>query len=63
MNWIIEHGQTILQWIGGIVFCASTIVGLTPTTKDDTILDSVIKVLDHFSILQTANNRQKLKDY
>lgn len=62
MNWIIEHGSSILEWIGGIVSCASIIVGLTPTTKDNTVLDGVIKVLDHFSVFNTAKNREKLED-
>lgn len=60
MNWILEHGSSILEWIGGIVSCASIIVGLTPTTKDNTALDAVVKVLDHFSVFNTANNRKKL---
>ena len=60
MNWILEHGSSILEWIGGIVSCASIIVGLTPTTKDNTALDAVVKVLDNFSIFNTANNRKKL---
>lgn len=47
---ITEYAPTILAWIGGIVTCASTIVKLTPSTKDDAVLDKIIKVLDHFSV-------------
>lgn len=60
MNWIIEHIPSILQWIGGIVSCSSIIVKLTPTTKDDGIVDTVIKILDHTSVFNTKKDEAKL---
>ena len=60
INWIIENYDNILAWIGGIVSCASIIVKLTPTTKDDSILDKIIKILDNFSIVNTKANQAKL---
>ena len=61
MDWIVEHYKDILAWVGGIVSAASIIVKLTPTTKDDGIVDFIIKILDHFSIVQTKENAEKLK--
>ena len=50
MEWITTHWQEILAWIGGIVTAASIIVKLTPTTKDDTVLAKIIKVLAALSL-------------
>lgn len=57
---IINNVDTVFAWIGAIVTCASIIVKLTPTTKDDTVLDKVIKILDIFSVVNTKKNQQKL---
>lgn len=62
MDWIIENWKDILTWIGGIVSCASIIVGITPTTKDNTILSYIVKILDCFSVVQTKENAKKLKE-
>ena len=62
ISWVVEHLLSILQWIGGIVSCSSIIVKLTPTTKDDGVVDNVIKVLDHFSIYNTKKDAAILKD-
>lgn len=60
LDYITTHGETILAWIGAIVSCASIIVKLTPTTKDDTILEKVINFLDYFSVFNTKKNQAKL---
>ncbi len=60
LDYITTHSETILAWIGGIVSCASIIVKLTPTTKDDSVLEKVINFLDYFSIVNTKKNQQKL---
>lgn len=60
LEFIINNTETILAWIGGIVSCASIIVKLTPTTKDDSVLEKVINVLDCFSVFNTKKNQQKL---
>lgn len=57
---IITNAETILAWIGGIVSCASIIVKLTPTTKDDSVLEKVVNFLDYFSVFNTKKNQQKL---
>lgn len=60
LEFITTNSQTILAWIGGVVSCASIIVKLTPTTKDDSVLEKVINVLDYFSIFNTKKNQEKL---
>ncbi len=57
---ILMNAETILAWVGGIVSCASIIVKLTPTTKDDSALEKVINFLDYFSIVNTKKNQEKL---
>lgn len=57
---IAANAETILAWVGGIVSCASIIVKLTPTTKDDTVLEKIINFLDYFSIVNTKKNQEKL---
>lgn len=59
-EFIISNVDTVFAWIGGIVSCASIIVKLTPTTKDDSILEKVINVLDYVSVFNTKKNQQKL---
>lgn len=45
MDWIMQHWKDILAIIGGVVTVCSTIVKLTPTQKDDTVLAKIIKIL------------------
>lgn len=60
LDYIMTHGETILAWIGGIVSCASIIVKLTPTTKDDSVMEKIVNVLDYFSVFNTKKNQEKL---
>lgn len=57
---IVNNVETILAWVGGLVSCASIIVKLTPTTKDDSVLEKVVNVLDYFSVVNTKKNQEKL---
>lgn len=59
-EFIISNVDTVFAWIGGIVSCASIIVKLTPTTKDDSVLEKVVNVLDYVSVFNTKKNQQKL---
>lgn len=61
VDWITSNADIILAWIGGIVSCASIIVKLTPSTKDDGIVDKIINVLDKFSVFNTKKNQEKLE--
>lgn len=60
LDYITNNTETILAWIGGIVSCASIIVKLTPTTKDDSVLEKIINFLDYFSVFNTKKNQEKL---
>lgn len=60
IDYITNNAETILAWIGGIVSCASIIVKLTPTTKDDSVLEKIVNFLDYFSVVNTKKNQQKL---
>ena len=60
LEYITTNAETILTWIGAIVSCASIIVKLTPTTKDDSVLEKVINFLDYFSVVNTKKNQEKL---
>lgn len=51
ITFVKDHWDDILAVIGGLVTVASVIVKLTPTTKDDTALARVLKVLDQFSVV------------
>lgn len=51
VNWIVSHWADVLAIIGGVVSVASIIVKLTPTTKDDSVLNAIIKVLAAVSIV------------
>ena len=45
MEWIMAHWKDILAIIGGVVTVCSIIVKLTPTQKDDSVLEKIIKIL------------------
>jgi hypothetical protein len=48
---IIANSDKIFTVIGALVTFATTIVAITPTTKDDAILAKIVKILDHFSVV------------
>ena len=60
MTWIAEHWADLLAIYGGIVAVATVIVRLTPSTKDNEILDKIIKFLDKFSTVFTKDDAEKL---
>lgn len=60
-DWITQNWQTIFAWIGGIVSAATIIVKLTPTTKDDSVLEKIVKVLDTFSVVNPNGTRTMKK--
>lgn len=57
---ITTYAGTAFAWIGGIVSCASIIVKLTPTTKDDSVLEKVVNFLNYFSVFNTKKDQEKL---
>lgn len=60
IDFIKEHWSDILAIYGGLVSVCTVIVKMTPTTKDDTILAKVIKVVDLFSTAFTKSDKEKL---
>lgn len=60
ISWIAEHWTDILAIYGGIVAVCTVIVKLTPSTKDNEILDKIIKFFDKFSTVFTKDDAAKL---
>lgn len=60
MNWILEHWEDLLALYGAVVLICSTIVKLTPTTKDDDWWAKILKILDLFSVVFTKADAEKL---
>ena len=56
------HYDDILAIIGGIVSIATIIVKLTPSTKDDEILNKIINVLSKLSIINTKEDTKIIKE-
>lgn len=60
IDWILEHWADLLAIYGGVVAVATIIVKWTPSTKDNEILDKIIKILDKFSVVFTKEDAEKL---
>lgn len=60
MMWILEHLETILAIYGALVALSTAIVKLTPSTKDNEILEKIIKFFDKFSTVFTKEDAAKL---
>ena len=59
---VTSHYSELLAIIGGVVSVATIIVKLTPTTKDDEILDKVVNFLAKFSLVNTKKDKKILDD-
>lgn len=59
--WISANWSNILTIYGGIVAICTTIVKLTPSTKDDTVWGTIVKVIDFFSTAFTDSDKKKLE--
>ena len=60
ISFIQNHWDELLAIIGGIVSVASIIVKLTPTTKDDNVLNTIVNFLAKFSIVNTNVDQKKI---
>lgn len=60
IDWILSHWVDILAIYGAVVAICSTIVKLTPSTKDDDIWAKILKFLDHFSTVFTKEDAEKI---
>lgn len=57
IDFIKQHYEDISVAITALVTFSSIIVKLTPTTKDDTILAKIIKLLDMFSVVNPKGTK------
>lgn len=60
LSWILEHKEDLLAIYGAVVAICTIIVKLTPSTKDDTIWEKIINILDNFSTAFKASDAKKL---
>lgn len=60
LDWILENWDSLLAIYGAVVLICSTIVKLTPSTKDDDIWAKILKILDKFSTVFTKADAEKL---
>lgn len=50
MEFIQQNYEAIFAAIGALVTAASTIVALTPSTKDDAIVGKIVEFISKFSV-------------
>lgn len=50
ISYVVTHADDIIAIIGGIVVTARIIVKLTPTPKDDSVLEKIVGVLKHLGL-------------
>lgn len=62
VTFIQAHYDELLAIIGGVVSIATIIVKLTPSSKDDEVLNKIINVLAKFSIVNTKEDQKKIDD-
>ena len=60
ISFIQNHYDELLAIIGGVVSIASIIVKLTPSTRDNEILEKIINFLAKFSIINTKEDQKKI---
>lgn len=59
-NWIKDNWNDVLAIYGGVVAICTIITRLTPSTKDNEVLDKIVKVIDCFSTCFTKSDKDKL---
>ena len=60
LTFIQNHYDELLAIIGGVVSIATIIVRLTPTDKDNKVLEKIINFLAKFSIINTKEDQKKI---
>ena len=50
ISYVVNHADDIVAIIGGIVVTARIIVKLTPTPKDDSVLEKIVGILKHLGL-------------
>ena len=59
--WLLANWDSVFAVYGGVVALCTSIVKLTPSTKDDTAWGNIVKVLDFFSTAFTDSDKVKLE--
>lgn len=62
LTFIQNHYDELLAIIGGVVSIATIIVKLTPSTRDNEILEKIINFLAKFSIINTKEDQKKINN-
>lgn len=62
ISFIQNHWDELLAIIGGVVSIATIIVKLTPTDKDNKVLEKIINFLAKFSIINTKEDQKKINN-
>lgn len=60
IDWIRDNWESVLSIYGAVVALCTTIVKITPSTKDDTIWGNIVKILDFFSTAFTDSDKKKI---
>ena len=50
MNWITENWDNLLQAVGAFYAFVTVVATITPSDKDDTILDKIGALADRFGL-------------
>ena len=61
IDWIVNNWSSIASIFGSVVAIASVIVKLTPSDKDDKVLNKILEIIAKFSIFNTKID-QKIID-
>ncbi len=62
IDWLLAHWVDLLAIYGALVAICSTIVKLTPSTKDDAVWAKILKILDLFSVVFTKEDAAKIAE-
>ena len=62
LTFIQNHYDELLAIIGGVVSIATIIVKLTPTDKDNKVLEKIINFFSIFSIINTKEDQKKINN-
>lgn len=62
LTFIQNHYDELLAIIGGVVSIATIIVRLTPSTRDNEVLEKIINFLAKFSIINTKEDQKKINN-
>lgn len=62
LTFIQNHYDELLAIIGGVVSIATIIVKLTPSTRDNEVLEKIINFLAKFSIINTKEDQKKINN-